>query len=64
MRRSLILAVAALVALLTAIPSNAAGGDVRLTHDEGSPGKGSDYSARDERPQTSRGLRYRQCARC
>src|SRR5215211_3539026 len=52
MRRSLILAVAALIALLTAIPSNAAGGDVRLTHDEGSPGYVSAYTLATGQPYT------------
>src|SRR4051812_40853084 len=50
MRRSLILAVAALIALLTAIPSNAAGGDVRLTHDDGASGYVSAYTLGTGRP--------------
>ena len=44
MRRGFILAVAASIAVLTAIPSNAAGADVRLTHDEGAPGYVSAYT--------------------
>src|SRR3954463_14882187 len=52
MRRSLILAVAALIALLTAIPSNAAGGDVRLTHDDGASGYVSAYTLGTGQPYT------------
>ena len=44
MRRGFILAVAASIAVLTAIPSNAAGTDVRLTHDEEAPGYVSAYT--------------------
>ena len=44
MRRGFILAVVASIAVLTAIPSNAAGTDVRLTHDEGAPGYVSAYT--------------------
>ena len=44
MRRSFILAVVASITVLTAIPSNAAGTDVRLTHDEGAPGYVSAYT--------------------
>jgi len=44
MRQGFILAVAASVVVLTAIPSNAAGSDVRLTHDEEAPGYVSAYT--------------------
>jgi hypothetical protein len=44
MRRGFILAVSASIVVLTAIPSNAAGTDVRLTHDEEAPGYVSAYT--------------------
>ena len=50
MRRGFVLAVAASIAVLTAIPSNAAGTDVRLTHDEGAPGYVSAYTLATGQP--------------
>jgi hypothetical protein len=44
MRRGIVLSAAASILLLTAIPSSAAGTDVRLTHDEGAPGYVSAYT--------------------
>jgi hypothetical protein len=44
MRRAITMAVSASILVLTAIPSSAAGPDVRLTHDEGTPGYVSAYT--------------------
>ena len=52
MRRSIILSVAAALLVLTAIPSNAAGTDVRLTHDDGAPGYVSAYTLATGQPYT------------
>lgn len=53
MRRAFVLAAAASIALLAALPSAVAGGDVRLTHDDpGSPGYISAYTLATGQPYT------------
>ena len=52
MRRSIIISVAAALLVLTAVPSDAAGTDVRLTHDDGAPGYVSAYTLATGQPYT------------